>query len=213
MTFVDRPLPAGLSLPNLRGRNPNSLANLTSGEGRMPGTINKISKDLKEGIIEGAVVHGYDGKGEGGLYGYLAMCAAKFPKAYLQLLGRLLPMQVRGDGPIVPGVNISIMSVDSGTYLTPETIAKLQSQSPGQEITQEPPQQVAPAVPEAVPIASEEPPFEPRSVEEERLLAKLNAMSHEQLMELATQYGLEPKDGSKLPPSYEPLPPRPRQEH
>jgi hypothetical protein len=61
------------------------------------GTQNKITQDLRRGIIEGAVEHGEDGKGKGGLVGYLKFCARKHPKAYLGLLGKLLPYNISAD--------------------------------------------------------------------------------------------------------------------
>ena len=97
MTFVDRPLPEGLELPKLREKrqvSEKSLANLTYREGRVPGSINKISKDLKSGILNGAIAYGADGQGTGGLDGYLYMCAGRYPKSYMELLGKLMPLQV-----------------------------------------------------------------------------------------------------------------------
>jgi hypothetical protein len=94
---------------------------------RKRGTPNKITRDLKQGIIEGAVKHGFNGKGSGGLTGYLRMCAKKYPKAYLSLLGRLLPLTVKSDenliGNLISAVNI--VTVPTGRFLSAEDIQQL----------------------------------------------------------------------------------------
>jgi hypothetical protein len=171
MTFIDRPLPEGLELPTLREKR---VANLKH-EGRIPGSINRISKDLKNGVLNGAIAYGCDGQGTGGLDGYLYMCAAKFPKAYLHLLGKLLPMQVQGDGIPRPGITLNVVSVDSGSYLSPEDIAKLREQ---------------PALIEHAPE------IEARSPEEARLLSELESLSVEELTERAAQAGVSLVDQS-----------------
>lgn len=66
--------------------------------GRPVGSGNKIQRDLKLGLIHGAEKHGSDGNGLGGLFGYLEMCAATYPKQYMTLLGRLLPLQITATG-------------------------------------------------------------------------------------------------------------------
>jgi hypothetical protein len=58
--------------------------------GRQPGSINKINSDLKEMIL-GALsdVGGRD---------YLALRAVDTPAAFLTLIGKVLPMQITGEG-------------------------------------------------------------------------------------------------------------------
>jgi hypothetical protein len=179
MPYVDRPLPEGLELPKLREKgqvNEKSLANLTWRDGRIPGSINRISKDLKNGVLNGAIAYGCDGQGTGGLDGYLYMCAGKYPKAYLHLLGKLMPMQVQGDGIVRPGVSISVISVDSGNYLSAADCERMSA--PGQMIEQaaveqaKPEHQIAPE--EALPTPSLT-----------ALETKLLALGHDQLLELA----------------------------
>jgi len=80
-----------------------------------------LSRDIKEAIISGAAAYGKDGKGEGGMPGYLEMCAAEFPKEYMGLLARLVPLQVRGQAEGSAGINIgsvNIHPVASDRYLT-----------------------------------------------------------------------------------------------
>lgn len=72
-----------------------------AGKGRVKGVPNKTTALLKEAIIKAAEATGSDGKGEGGLTGYCSFLAKDEPKAFAQLLGKVLPMQVTGeDGPL-----------------------------------------------------------------------------------------------------------------
>ena len=61
---------------------------------RKKGSINKLTADVKAGIVHGAARHGADGKGLRGFNGYCEFLAAKHPKVYANLIGRLLPLQV-----------------------------------------------------------------------------------------------------------------------
>lgn len=63
---------------------------LPPGPGRTKGVPNKVTGDLKKMILEAL-----DKKGG---VKYLAKQADENPKAFLALLGRVLPMQVTGDG-------------------------------------------------------------------------------------------------------------------
>ena len=65
--------------------------------GRARGTPNKTTALLKEAIIKAAEATGEDGKGKGRLTGYCKFLATSEPKAFAQLLGKVLPMQVTGE--------------------------------------------------------------------------------------------------------------------
>ncbi len=67
--------------------------------GRVAGTPNKTTRDLKEAILAGAEAVGLDGAGLDGLKGYCIRLAGSEPKAFAALLGRVLPMQVSGTDP------------------------------------------------------------------------------------------------------------------
>lgn len=67
------------------------------GPGRQVGSVNKITADLKKGIIEAAVKRGSDGKGKDGLVGYLFWLARLEPRSFASLLGRLVPMHIIAD--------------------------------------------------------------------------------------------------------------------
>ena len=86
---------------------------------------NKITRDLKEGIIDAAIAVGEDGKGKGGLLGYLKMLARKHPKYYVQLLARVLPLQVSGGIGIGFIGQVNIVPVPVERYLAPEDAARL----------------------------------------------------------------------------------------
>lgn len=66
--------------------------------GRQKGTPNRTTALLKDAIIKAAEAVGEDGKGRGKLVGYCKMLAKDEPKAFSSLLGRVLPMQVTGEG-------------------------------------------------------------------------------------------------------------------
>ena len=61
--------------------------------GRSRGTPNKLTKALRDAILLAAEKAG----GEGGLVGYLTLQAHENPRAFLCLLGKVLPLQVAGD--------------------------------------------------------------------------------------------------------------------
>jgi hypothetical protein len=90
---------------------------------------NKLTRDLKEGIIDAAVAIGGDGKGSEGLIGYLKMLAKKHPKQYTSLLARVMPLQITGNvGAFIGSVNIVSVPVDR--YLTAEDMKRLNPPDP-----------------------------------------------------------------------------------
>ena len=87
---------------------------------------NRISRDLKEGIVDAAIAVGRDGNGTDGLAGYLEMCAKKYPKQYISLLSRVLPLQITTNtGAFIGEVNI--VSVPPDRFLSSEDVKRLQS--------------------------------------------------------------------------------------
>jgi hypothetical protein len=66
--------------------------------GRKKGTPNKATAALKDAILLAAADVGEDGDGKDGLQGYLRQIARNDFKAYSSLLGRVLPMQITGEG-------------------------------------------------------------------------------------------------------------------
>jgi hypothetical protein len=74
-----------------------------AGKGRPKGAVNKTTAVLKDAILAAAKATGQDGKGKGGLQGYLQRVAQEDVKAFSALLGKVLPLQVTGGdgGPVV----------------------------------------------------------------------------------------------------------------
>jgi hypothetical protein len=66
--------------------------------GRVKGVPNKTTALLKDAIIRAAEAVGEDMHGKGKLTGYCQFLAKTEPKAFAGLLGRVLPMQVTGEG-------------------------------------------------------------------------------------------------------------------
>ena len=69
-----------------------------AGRGRVKGTPNKTTALLKDAIIRAAEAAGEDKNGKDGLIGYCTFLAKEEPKAFAQLLGKVLPMQISGEG-------------------------------------------------------------------------------------------------------------------
>jgi len=63
------------------------------GAGRKPGTLNKITMQLKEAILEAA----HQAGGPGGMVGYLKKQATHNSASFMALLGKVLPHQIAGD--------------------------------------------------------------------------------------------------------------------
>jgi hypothetical protein len=62
--------------------------------GRPPGSLNKFTVEVKDAVVNAAINVGYDGKGEGGLIGYLQKQAKMEPRAFLSLLARCVPVNL-----------------------------------------------------------------------------------------------------------------------
>jgi hypothetical protein len=76
-------------------RRTGKTENLTNaGKGRPPGALNKTTALLKDAILIAATKAG----GKGGMAGYLQEQAVANPGPFLSLLGKVLPMQVTGEG-------------------------------------------------------------------------------------------------------------------
>ena len=80
--------PQNLKPPFKKGQKPPAKA------GRPKGVPNRTTTLLKEAVLLAAYLEGRDGKGKDGLTGYLRMIAKKYPQSYVQLLNRVLPLQV-----------------------------------------------------------------------------------------------------------------------
>jgi hypothetical protein len=74
--------------------------------GRKPGTPNKLTKELKDAVIQAAERVGSDEKGKDGLIGYLMRVGRNDTKAFGSLLRAVLPLRIdletelRGERPM-----------------------------------------------------------------------------------------------------------------
>ncbi|MBR1153571.1 hypothetical protein [Bradyrhizobium sp. JYMT SZCCT0428] len=140
------PMPkTDFELPNLRETGKaKRLKNLRPGLGRPKGATSRITKDLRQGLIESAVLHGSDGRGRDGLVGFCLHLAFNHPRTHGALLAKLLPLQIHGDlqhSGVVGTINI--VSIPSDHFLTEADIERLREA--GRETIEHEQQPTAPA--------------------------------------------------------------------
>lgn len=97
------PLPDLPPLPVLPGAEPATKRGFGSGAGRGKGQVSKITIALKEAILlaaeeVGDALAASEPGRTGGLAGYLTMVASTDVKSFCSLLGRVLPMTIKGEG-------------------------------------------------------------------------------------------------------------------
>ena len=95
------------------------------------GVVNRITRDIKAGMINSAIEHGRDGKGTDGLMGFCAYLLKEDLRAYAMIFGRMLPLQVNGDITVSP-VSYVISQVPHDRYVTAEEVKQLDSVVPAQ---------------------------------------------------------------------------------
>ena len=81
--------------------NPNRMSKGERKGGRQKGTPNKVTGLLKEAILLAGEQAG-NKVGNEGLVSYLQHQAEQNPVAYMTLLGKVLPLQVRGEISVDP---------------------------------------------------------------------------------------------------------------
>lgn len=74
-------------------KKPNWVGSGKPGPGRPKGVPNKTTQLLKDAILQAAT-----DAGEGDMTAYLAKQAKENPGPFMALLGKVLPMQVTGEG-------------------------------------------------------------------------------------------------------------------
>ena len=166
MPYVDRPLPEALVLPVLRERpRDKRLDNLrhSPGQGRPHGSRDKITRDLKEGVLTAAINVGRDGYGTDGLVGFLEDLAAHHKKLFTSLLVKVLPYNLTADVNKSSFSEVRIISVPSDHYFRPDEsdLGTLQHTPPVEPIA--PPERTA----------SIEPVTDAQAEEEEKIIRDL----------------------------------------
>lgn len=129
---------------------------------RAKGTVNKITRSIKDGIIDAAVAHGSNGKGKDGLPGFFQFLLRKDLKSFARLVGRLLPVNIKADENLAAamgGVTINVVTVENGRYLSEEEIrtGKLEPVAIPPPVIEAPPV-VAESERVGVPVEDYEPP-------------------------------------------------------
>ena len=117
------------------------------------------------------------------------MCAQRYPKHYLALMGKLLPLNTTADVNKSVINEVRIISVPTDHYF-PQGASE---NNPGALEYIPPSEPIAPIKQaEHAPVDQA---FEPQTERERQLLAELEALSHEELVERAKQAGFVDVDG------------------
>ena len=139
-------LPPDLKLPVLQKKN-RGHENLRPGMGRLKGSVNRVSRDLKNGLIDAAIALGADGEGAGGLQGYLMYLGRSHPKAFAALLGKTIPLNVGLNADVRHCIGtVNIVSIPHDHYLSAADVERYRT--PGFV------EHVAPFAPPEAPAAS-----------------------------------------------------------
>jgi hypothetical protein len=77
--------------------------------------------DLRTLILDAAAAIGFDGGGRDGLLGYLKFAASTYPKQYLQVISKVLPLQIDSKSTINVIEHVNIVSVPSDRYMPPSS--------------------------------------------------------------------------------------------
>lgn len=87
--------------PMRQEKHPN-LVRYAKGEapGRPPGSRNKVTRIVKEALLDSLEESGSDGKGKDGSVGYFVWLSRSEPVAYAALIARVLPMQLQVSGDV-----------------------------------------------------------------------------------------------------------------
>ncbi len=105
-----------------RPRNPNDTFQVGQPRPEIPrrtkgAPTNKLATlDIHHAILEAANRVGSDGRGTGGLVGYLESAARKHPKYFLSLIGRMVSLDINESDESEGPININIVSIPSGHF-------------------------------------------------------------------------------------------------
>ena len=96
---------------------------------KQKGMKDLFGRDLKRQILEAAASQGFNGAGQGGLQGFLQMCASRYPKAYLHVLAKLVPQQLQAEVASSSISNVHVHSIPAGCFLSPQDIERMRAGS------------------------------------------------------------------------------------
>jgi len=77
--------------------------------------------DLRTLILDAAAAIGFDGNGREGLLGYLKYAASTYPKQYMALISKVMPLQVDSKSTINVIEHVNIVSVPADRYMPPQS--------------------------------------------------------------------------------------------
>jgi hypothetical protein len=93
-----KPLPEAITKQLKAKANPVAPDHAPTGK---PAGPMRTTAVLKDAILYAAQKVGSDGRGLNGLVGYLTFCARFYPKEYITLLGKVLPLQIVAESKVV----------------------------------------------------------------------------------------------------------------
>jgi hypothetical protein len=79
--------------------------------------------DLRLLILDAAAALGFDGNGREGLLGYLKYAASTFPKQYMALISKVLPLQIDSKSTVNVIEHVNIVSVPPDRYVTSDSFS------------------------------------------------------------------------------------------
>ncbi len=95
-------------------------------KGRPPGSRDRALVTLAELIKFAAELNGADGRGKDGLEGWLREMCRRYPKAFITLMGKLLPLEVKVQAQ-PPPVKVFEFTPDMLARFSPEQRAQLEA--------------------------------------------------------------------------------------
>lgn len=64
---------------------------------REPGKANKLTRDIRQGMLSSAIAHGSDGRGKDGLPGFCSWLLANDLKAWCSIFARMVPGELKAN--------------------------------------------------------------------------------------------------------------------
>ena len=112
--------------PPVRNRNGTFAKGHKQLGHRGMGKVNKLTADIKSGMMHSAIAHGRDGHGAGGLDGFCEWLLKNDLRAWCGIFGRLVPLQVHGD--VVhhgAPLQVNVITIPRGRHFTVDEARKV----------------------------------------------------------------------------------------